>query len=81
VLGPRDPAKGRAAAADLGVVHEAMETNLFGAWRTTLAFLPLLRRSRRGRIVNAVCPGWTATDMGGRAAARSPTAPPRWCGV
>jgi NAD(P)-dependent dehydrogenase (short-subunit alcohol dehydrogenase family) len=98
----------RAERADLGVVHEAMETNLFGAWRTTLAFLPLLR-SARGRIVNvssgggsladmaagtpayhvtkaalnaltrtlaaelrsagvlvnAVCPGWTATDMGG----------------
>ena len=100
-----------AERADLVVVHEAMETNLFGAWRTTLAFLPLLRRSGRGRIVNvsseggslagmgagtpayhvtkaalnaltrtlaaelrsagilvnAVCPGWTATDMGGPA--------------
>jgi NAD(P)-dependent dehydrogenase (short-subunit alcohol dehydrogenase family) len=99
----------RAAGADLAVVHEAMETNLFGAWRATLAFLPLLRRPGRGRIVNvsseagslagmgagapayqvskaalhaltrtlaaelrpagilvnAICPGWTATDMGG----------------
>lgn len=105
-----DPGR-RAASADLAVVHEAMETNLFGAWRTTLALLPLLRRSGRGRIVNvsseagslagmgagapayqvskaalnaltrtlaaelrsagilvnAVCPGWTATDMGGPA--------------
>lgn len=95
--------------ADLQVVHEAMETNLFGPWRTTLAFLPLLRASPHGRIVNvsseggslasmvagppayhttkaalnaftrtlaaelrsagilvnAICPGWTATDMGG----------------
>jgi len=112
VLGSRDLRKGRrAASADLAVVHEAMETNLFGAWRTTLALLPLLRRSGRGRIVNvsseggslagmgagtpayhvtkaalnaltrtlaaelrsagilvnAVCPGWTATDMGGPA--------------
>jgi NAD(P)-dependent dehydrogenase (short-subunit alcohol dehydrogenase family) len=99
----------RAESADLGVVHEALETNLFGAWRVTLALLPLLRQATRGRIVNvssqggslasmgagtpayhvskaalnaltrtlaaelrpagvlvnAVCPGWTATDMGG----------------
>jgi NAD(P)-dependent dehydrogenase (short-subunit alcohol dehydrogenase family) len=98
-----------AATADLGTVREALETNVLGAWATTLAFLPLLRRSRHPRIVmvsseggslasmgsgvpayhvskaglnaltrtlagdlraegilvNAVCPGWTATDMGG----------------
>lgn len=96
-------------AADLSVAHEALETNLFGAWRMCLAFLPLLRKSNAGRIVNvssesgsitnmgggtpaysvskaalnaltrilaaelsgtrilvnAVCPGWVATDMGG----------------
>ena len=95
---------------DLAVVREALETNLLGAWQTTLAFLPLLRRSASPRVVmvsseggslasmaggtpaysvskaalnaltrtlagdlrgtgvlvNAVCPGWTATDMGGR---------------
>jgi NAD(P)-dependent dehydrogenase (short-subunit alcohol dehydrogenase family) len=95
--------------ADLDVVHEALETNLFGAWRTAQACLPLLRRSQHGRVVNvssgsgsirgmgagapaysvskaalnaltrilaaelrrdrilvnAVCPGWVATDMGG----------------
>jgi NAD(P)-dependent dehydrogenase (short-subunit alcohol dehydrogenase family) len=99
----------RASSADLGRVHSAMETNLFGAWRTVLAFLPLLCESAHGRIVNvssesgslasmgrgtpgyhtskaalnaltltlaaelrpdgilvnAICPGWTATDMGG----------------
>jgi NAD(P)-dependent dehydrogenase (short-subunit alcohol dehydrogenase family) len=99
----------RAESADLDVVREAMETNLYGAWRTTLAFLPLLRAAPHGRIVNvssgggsladmgagtpaysvskaalnaltrilaaelrssrilvnAVCPGWVATDMGG----------------
>jgi NAD(P)-dependent dehydrogenase (short-subunit alcohol dehydrogenase family) len=99
----------RGVDADLEVVHRAFETNLFGAWRTTQAGLPLLRRSSHGRIVNvssgagslsgmgagspaysvskaalnaltrilaaelrgdgilvnAVCPGWVATDMGG----------------
>jgi NAD(P)-dependent dehydrogenase (short-subunit alcohol dehydrogenase family) len=99
----------RAAGADLDRVRRAVEINLFGAWRTTLALLPLLRRAPHGRIVmvsseagslasmgggtpgyrvakaalhaltrmlaaelradgilvNAICPGWTATDMGG----------------
>jgi NAD(P)-dependent dehydrogenase (short-subunit alcohol dehydrogenase family) len=97
-----------ASSADLAEVHAALETNLLGAWRATLAFLPLLRAARgrvvnvsseggslasmgggtpaysvtkaalnaltrvlaaelrpAGVLVNAVCPGWTATDMGG----------------
>jgi NAD(P)-dependent dehydrogenase (short-subunit alcohol dehydrogenase family) len=98
-----------AANADLGLVEEAWQTNVLGAWRTTQALLPWLRQSPHPRIVNvssesgsiaemtggtpaysvskaalnaltrllagelagdgilvnAVCPGWTATDMGG----------------
>jgi NAD(P)-dependent dehydrogenase (short-subunit alcohol dehydrogenase family) len=102
--------------ADIGgTVEEAMRTNLLGPWRVCKAFLPLLRKSRVGRIVNvssksgslaqmgagppafqvtkaglnaltrtlagelrntgilvnAVCPGWVATDMGGAGAPRS----------
>lgn len=97
----------KAIDADLSEIREALDTNLFGTWQTTQAFVPLLRRSSHGRIVNvssgvgaladmggrlpayriskvglsaltrmwaaelpgvlvnAVCPGWVATDMGG----------------
>jgi NAD(P)-dependent dehydrogenase (short-subunit alcohol dehydrogenase family) len=98
-----------AATADLAVVREAAETNLYGPWLTVQQFLPLLRASDHPRIVNvsseagslasmgggtpayavskaglsaltrmlaaelrddgvlvnAICPGWVATDMGG----------------
>lgn len=93
-----------------------LNTNLYGVLRVTQALLPLLRKSRAGRIVNlssgmgqladmgsgapayrisktalnaltrilaaelkdtpikvnAVCPGWCRTDMGGNEAPRSP---------
>ena len=99
----------RASTADLQIVEEAWATNVLGPWRAVQAFLPLLRASRHGRIVNvssesgslasmggdtpaysvskaalnaltkqlasdlradrilvnSVCPGWVATDMGG----------------
>ena len=92
-----------------GTVIETIRTNLLGPWRMCQAFLPLLWKSRAGRIVNvssesgslanmgagppayqvtkaalnaltrtlagelrgtsilvnAICPGWVATDMGG----------------
>lgn len=98
----------RASDADLARIERTLQTNLLGAWRVALAFLPLLRASGRARIVNvsseagsisgmtggtpgyavskaalnaltrllagelrrdrilvnAVCPGWTDTDMG-----------------
>jgi NAD(P)-dependent dehydrogenase (short-subunit alcohol dehydrogenase family) len=55
----------RGVDADLDVVREAMETNLLGAWRTTQACLPLLRRSARARIVNVSSGAGALTDMGG----------------
>jgi NAD(P)-dependent dehydrogenase (short-subunit alcohol dehydrogenase family) len=100
-----------------GTVTETITTNLLGPWRVCQEFLPLLRKSRAGRIVNvssesgslaemgagppayqvtkaalnaltrtlagelhgsrmlvnSVCPGWVATDMGGAGAPRSVT--------
>jgi NAD(P)-dependent dehydrogenase (short-subunit alcohol dehydrogenase family) len=96
-------------------VMETITTNLLGPWRVCQAFLPLVRKSQAGRIVNvssesgslaqmsagppayqvtkaalnaltrtlagelrgtrilvnSVCPGWVATDMGGAGAPRS----------
>jgi NAD(P)-dependent dehydrogenase (short-subunit alcohol dehydrogenase family) len=40
------------SAADLEVVREVFETNVFGVMAVTNAFLPLLRRSAQPRIVN-----------------------------
>jgi NAD(P)-dependent dehydrogenase (short-subunit alcohol dehydrogenase family) len=37
---------------DLAVVRKTLETNLLGAWRVSQAFVPLLRHSIGGRIVN-----------------------------
>jgi NAD(P)-dependent dehydrogenase (short-subunit alcohol dehydrogenase family) len=98
-----------AVDADLDVVREAMETNVYGAWRMAIACAPLLSASGHSRLVNvssqsgslarmtggtpayslskaalnaltrmlaaelrpagvlvnSVCPGWVATDMGG----------------
>jgi NAD(P)-dependent dehydrogenase (short-subunit alcohol dehydrogenase family) len=105
----------RATNAELNTVREAFETNTLGAWRMCQTFIPLLRESRHGRIVNvssesgslalmgggtpaysvskvalnaltrmladelkpsgilvnSVCPGWVATEMGGPDAPRS----------
>ena len=93
---------------DFDTVEETLRINTLGPWRLTLAFLPLLRKSRHPRVVNvssqagslssqtggtpayslsklalngvtrqlasqlkrdrilvnSVCPGWVATDMG-----------------
>jgi NAD(P)-dependent dehydrogenase (short-subunit alcohol dehydrogenase family) len=61
----------RGVDADLGEVHEAMEVNLFGAWRMAEAFIPLLRRSEHGRIVNVSSQGGSLASMSGGAPAYS----------
>jgi NAD(P)-dependent dehydrogenase (short-subunit alcohol dehydrogenase family) len=48
---------------DLGRAHEVIEINTFGPWRLTRAFLPLLRESGHGRIVNVSSGGGQLSDM------------------
>ena len=60
---------GIAGTTDLSVVAEALDVNLFGAWRVTQALLPLLRSSPRPRIVNVSSDsGAIALMHGGRPA-------------
>ena len=55
-----------ASTIDLDYVHEAYELNVFGAWRMTQAFMPLLRRSDHPRIVNvSSAAGSFGADGGG----------------
>jgi len=42
----------QASTADLAVVQQALDINLFSAWRVTQAMLPLLREAPGARIVN-----------------------------
>ena len=63
-----------AVSADLGRVHEALEKNLFRAWRAAQALLPLVRRSPHPRIVNVSSEGGSISEMTG---GTPPTASPR----
>lgn len=104
-----------ALTIDDEIIDSTLRSNVYGPWRVTKAFLPLLRKSKDARVinmssgagslsagsgwapaysvsktalngvtvqlalalkpegipVNAVCPGWVRTDMGGPAATRS----------
>lgn len=43
---------GQPLSTDLNYSKEVLDTNLFGAWRMAKAFVPLLKKSEAGRIVN-----------------------------
>jgi NAD(P)-dependent dehydrogenase (short-subunit alcohol dehydrogenase family) len=51
--------------ADLDRVREALEANLFGAWRLTEMSVPLMQRNGYGRIVNVSTGLASLEDMGG----------------
>src|SRR3712207_5551293 len=55
----------RGVDADLGSVREALEANLFGAWRLCKTFVPLMQRNGYGRIVNISSGMGALNDMGG----------------
>ena len=50
---------------DFTVIDEALATNTFGAWRLTIAAVPLLRAGEHPRIVNVSSGAGALTDMGG----------------
>ncbi|MBD0253522.1 MAG: SDR family oxidoreductase [Rubrobacter sp.] len=51
--------------ADLDRVKEALEANLFGAWRLCEVSIPLMQRNGYGRIVNVSTGLAALEDMGG----------------
>ena len=58
-----------AVAVELADAHRVLETNLFGAWRTAQAMVPLLLSSDDPRIVNVSSGMGQLADMGGGSAA------------
>ncbi len=55
----------RGVDADLGRVREALDANLFGAWRLSEVAIPLMRRGGYGRIVNVSTGLAALEDMSG----------------
>ena len=55
----------RGVDADLDRVKEALEANLFGAWRLCEMAVPLMRRNGYGRVVNVSTGLAALEDMGG----------------
>jgi len=55
----------RGADADLDRVKEALEANLFGAWRLCEVAIPMMQRNGYGRIVNVSTGLASLEDMGG----------------
>lgn len=67
-----DP-RARALKPDWTVIREAFETNVFGAWRIAAACAPLLSTSGHGRLVNVSSEGGSLASMGAGAPAYSTT--------
>lgn len=59
------------SAVSLDKLQEVLELNLFTKWRTTQAFLPLVRGSENGRIVNVSSEAGSIARMGAHTSAYS----------
>ncbi|MGO4250395.1 SDR family NAD(P)-dependent oxidoreductase [Paenarthrobacter sp. RAF54_2] len=59
------------SAVALDKVQETLDLNLFSKWRTTQAFLPLVRKSENGRIVNVSSEAASLARMGAHTSAYS----------
>jgi NAD(P)-dependent dehydrogenase (short-subunit alcohol dehydrogenase family) len=57
----------RAVDSDFEVVNDALRTNLFGPWKLSQAFIPMMKTNRYGRIVNVSSLGGSLqyTNYGG----------------
>jgi NAD(P)-dependent dehydrogenase (short-subunit alcohol dehydrogenase family) len=57
----------KAIDADLEVVKDALKTNLFGPWRLSQAFIPIMKANKYGRIVNvsSLAASLQSTNYGG----------------
>jgi NAD(P)-dependent dehydrogenase (short-subunit alcohol dehydrogenase family) len=61
----------KASTADLTIVQQALEINLFSTWRVTQAVLPLLRKAQGARIVNVSSESASLERMAGNTPAYS----------
>lgn len=53
---------GESLSADIQFIKDAFDINLLGAWRMAKAFVPLLKKSSAGRIVNVSSGAGSFTD-------------------
>ncbi len=59
------------SSVDLGKVQDTLDMNLFSKWRTTQTFLPLVRKSENGRVVNVSSEAGSISRMGAHTSAYS----------
>jgi NAD(P)-dependent dehydrogenase (short-subunit alcohol dehydrogenase family) len=54
----------KAVDANLEIVEETLNTNVYGAWRMAQIFIPLMKKKKYGRIVNVSSGSGAFAEMG-----------------